>query len=393
MEYKISNRITPLPFSGIRAVMEKANQLERDGNKVIHLELGRPDFDTPTLIKEACKDSLNKGHVFYTSNYGNQELRERIANKLSFENKIPYHPKEILVTVGLSEAIYCVLGSLLDEGDEVLVPDPVWLNYLHVTKHFGGIPVTYNLKEANGFEIDFEEVLAKISNKTRVIVLISPNNPTGSVLKYSQLKKIAEIAKAKNILVISDEIYEKLIYDGFQHISIASLPGMKERTITLNGFSKAYSMTGWRIGYIAAPEPIIQACVRMHQYITACATSFVQDAAIVALDQGQESIQSMVTEYQRRRDYLVKTINSIKGLSCVKPRGAFYIFVNIKELKISSIDFANFLLEDAKIALVPGTAFGNSGEGYVRISYATSYDDIILACSRLTVSIEKIINN
>lgn len=380
-----------IPFSGIRKVMEKATLLENQGVKVIHLELGRPDFDTPINIKESAKKALDEGKVFYTSNYGIPELRIAISEKLQKENGIVYSPQtEIIVTVGAAEGLFAALTSLLDEGDEILVPNPCWLNYIHVSKMAGAIPVSYSLLEENNYQIDIDEIERKITDKSKVLVLISPNNPTGGVLQREILEKLSEIAIKHNLIVISDEIYEKIIYDGNIHTSIASLPGMKERTVTVNGFSKAFSMTGWRIGYVAAPVEIINAMVRMHQYCTTCAVSFAQYAAIEALKNTEEEVKMMVSEYRKRRDYVVQAINCIDKLSCKTPSGAFYIFVNVKELNMLAEEIVEFLLNDAGVALVAGTAFGKEGEGYMRLSYANSYENLVEACERIKNSVKKL---
>ena len=391
MDIKAAKRMDVVPFSGIRKIMEKGVQLEKQGVKVIHLEIGRPDFDTPVNIKEAAKRCLDEGKVFYTSNYGIPELRKAITEKLAKENGVSYDPdKEVIVTVGLSEAIFDVLTSLLDEGDEILVPDPVWLNYIHVPRMVGAVPVTYNLLEKNNYQLDIEEIERKITSKTKMIAIITPNNPTGGVLSRDVLEKLAAIAIKHNLIVLSDEIYEKIIYDGNKHYSIASFPGMKERTVTLNGFSKAYSMTGWRLGYMAAPAAIIDPSVRMHQYVTTCALSFGQYAAIEALKNSDNSVSGMVTEYQRRRDYVVQAINAIDRLSCKKPGGAFYVFVNVKELNRTAEEVAEYLLQDAGVTLVPGTSFGDNGAGYLRLSYANSYENLVEACERIKRSIQKL---
>ncbi len=379
----IAKRTEKLIPSGIRKVNETALAMERAGEKVIHFEIGRPDFDTPEYIKQAAIKSLEAGNVFYTSNFGTDELRRAIAEKLQRENNIPYEAKEILVTVGLSEGIYDILSTILDEGDEILLPDPAWLNYKNVANLLSAKPVEYLLREENGYQIDLAEVEAKISDKTKAIVIITPNNPTGGVLTEEVLKGLAEIAIRKDILVIADEIYERLVYDDVQHVSIASLPGMKERTLTLNGFSKAQSMTGWRIGYVAAPAELIVAINKIHQHVTTCAPSFVQAASVVALRDEGDEIETMVKEYRRRRDYAVKAINEIPGLSCQCPKGAFYIFINAKALGKTSQELAEYLLQTAKIALVPGDVFGDSGEGYIRMSFANSYENIVEGCRRL----------
>ncbi len=388
MNYKTAKRMDSLPFSGIRAVMEKATKMQQAGERVIHMEIGRPDFDTPEKIKKAAYDSLAKGNVFYTSNYGTPELRKAIAEWEQEKNHVAYDSSEVLVTVGVGEGTYASMAAFLEEGDEVLVPNPVWLNYLHVPSSLGAKPVTYNLKEENDYQIDMEELESKITDRTRMIVIVDPSNPTGSVFSRETLERLAEIAIRHDLLVLSDEIYEQLVYDGAEHISIASLPGMKERTITLSGCSKAYSMTGWRLGYMCAPKEIIQACVRVHQYTITCASSFVQEAAVTALKECDEDVEAMRREYQRRKDYVVKALNEIDGISCNNPRGAFYIFVNIKKLGKTSMEMAEYLLETAKVALVPGSAFGDGGEGYLRISYACSYEDLTEACERIKAAVE-----
>ncbi len=383
MAIRVAERMNRMAPSGIRKVNEKALAMERSGEKVIHFEIGRPDFDTPKYIKQAAIDSLNAGNVFYTSNFGTMELREAIAEKLRRENHIDYRASEILVTAGLAEAVFAVLASILDEGDELLVPDPVWINYMNIPRLLNARPVAYELREENGFEMDLEEIRSKITPRTRAIVIVSPNNPTGGVLSRATLEGLARLAAEKDLLVISDEIYERILYDGAEHISIASLPGMKERTFTLNGMSKAYSMTGWRIGYVAAPEEYIAVFNKFHQHNTTCAVSFGQAASVVALREEKDEVRNMVEEYRRRRDYAVEAINAIDGLSCTKPKGSFYIFINCKALGMKSAELADYLLEHAKIALVAGDVFGPGGEGYLRMSFANSYENIVEGCRRL----------
>lgn len=390
MKIQFAERMERLLPSGIRKVNEKALAMELAGETVIHFEIGRPDFDTPEYIKKACVESLEKGDVFYTSNFGDLELRQEIAGYLNEKRHISYSAEEVLVTVGLSEAVFDVLCTLLNPEDEILVPDPVWINYLNVPQLFGAKPVRYSMLEEKNYQPDIEEIKAKISNRTKAIVLITPNNPTGSILSKDTLEAIAGIAVKKNLLVLSDEIYERLLYDNEQHISIASLPGMKERTITLNGFSKAYSMTGWRIGYVAAPKELILQLNKIHQHNTTCAPSFVQKAAIMALRDEKNEVSDMVKEYKNRRDYAVSAINSIEGISCKNPKGAFYIFINVKSLGKSSAQMADYLLEHEKIALVPGDVFGENGEGYLRMSFANSYENIVEGCRRLKTGIESL---
>ena len=388
MDYKTAKRMECLPFSGIRAVMEKATKMQQAGEKVIHMEIGRPDFDTPQKIKDAAYKSLENGNVFYTSNYGTPAIRKAIAEWENKRNHVDYDASNVLVTVGVGEATYAAMAAFLEDGDEVLVPNPVWLNYIHVPNSLGATPVTYSLKEENNFQIDFDELESKITDRTKMIVIVDPSNPTGGVFSEETLKKLADIAIKNDLLVISDEIYEQLTYDGTKHICIASLPGMKERTIKLGGFSKAYSMTGWRLGYMCAPEEVIKACVRVHQYTITCASSFVQEAAITALKDCDDDVEAMRKEYQRRKDYVVKALNEIDGISCNNPQGAFYIFMNIKKLGKSSMEMAEYLLETAKVAMVPGSAFGSEGEGYIRLSYACSYDELVEACARIKDAVE-----
>ena len=383
MATKIAARMNRMAPSGIRKVNEKALAMERAGEKVLHFEIGRPDFDTPEYIKRAAEQALAEGKVHYTSNFGLMELRQAIADKLKRENNVDYTASEVLVTVGLSEAVFAVLATILEEGDEILVPDPVWLNYINVPNLLGAKAVTYGLTKETGFQMDMEEVKAKITPKTRAIVIITPNNPTGGVLSEDVLKELAGIAISNDLMVISDEVYERLVYDGAKHISIVSLPGMKERTFTMNGMSKAYAMDGWRLGYVAAPEEYILAMNKFHQHNTTCAPNFVQVAAIAALTQEGDEVKEMVKEYQRRRDYAVKAINEIPGLHCECPKGAFYIFINCKSLNMKSADLSAYLLEEAKIALVPGDVFGPGGEGYLRMSFANSYDNIVEGCAQL----------
>ena len=389
MNYHIAARMDRMAPSGIRKVNEKALAMERAGEKVLHFEIGRPDFDTPEYIKKAADQAIEEGKVHYTSNFGLMELRQAIAEKLKRENHVDYKAAEVLVTVGLSEAVFAVLAALLDEGDELLVPDPVWLNYINVPNLLGAKAVTYSLKEDNGYQMDLDEVRSKITPKTRGIVIVTPNNPTGGVLEEDVLKELAEIAKANDLMVIADEIYERLVYDGAKHVSIASLPGMKERTFTMNGMSKAYAMDGWRLGYVAAPEEYITVMNKFHQHNTTCAPNFVQVAGIAALTQEKDEVQKMVAEYQRRRDYAVQAINAIDGISCLCPKGAFYIFINCKQLGKTSAELSQYFLEQAKIALVPGDVFGPGGEGYLRMSFAASYESIVEGCERLKAAVEQ----
>lgn len=383
------NKVGP---SGIRKINEKTIELERAGKKIYHFEVGRPDFDTPKVIKDATIKSIENGDVFYTSNYGIMPLREAVAEKLRNENNLDYTAKEVLITAGASESIYDSYSLILEEGDEILLPNPCWPNYVNAAYIMGAVPVRYSLAEENDFQIDFDELEGLVTEKTKAIVIINPSNPIGSMFTLETLEKLADFAKKKDILVISDEIYEKIIYGNKKHISIASLDGMKERTITINGFSKTYSMTGFRLAYVAAPEEFIRVLNIIHQHNTSCATSFVQHGGITALKEGGDAAEEMVKEYKRRRDYIVEKVNSIEGFSLNAPDGAFYAFINIKELGVSSEEFCNYLLDEECVAIVPGTVFGSAGEGFVRFSYASSYEDIVEGLNRMEKACKHFLN-
>ncbi|KXA29192.1 putative aspartate transaminase [Peptoniphilus harei] len=383
------NKVGP---SGIRKINEKTLEMERAGKKIYHFEVGRPDFDTPKIIKDATIKSIENGDVFYTSNYGIMPLREAVAEKLRNENNLDYAAKEVLITAGATESIYDSYSLILEEGDEILLPNPCWPNYVNAAYIMGAVPVRYSLAEENDFQIDFDELEGLVTEKTKAIVIINPSNPIGSMFTLETLEKLADFAKKKDILVISDEIYEKIIYGNKKHISIASLDGMKERTITINGFSKTYSMTGFRLAYIAAPEEFIRVLNIIHQHNTSCATSFVQHGGITALKEGGDASEEMVKEYKRRRDYIVEKVNSIEGLRLNAPDGAFYAFINIKGLGISSEEFCNYLLDEECVAIVPGTVFGSAGEGFVRFSYASSYEDIVEGLNRMEKASKHFLN-
>ena len=382
MDKLFAKRMDELVPSGIRKVNEKALAMERAGETVIHFELGRPDFDTPEYIKNACIEDIKKGDVFYTSNFGTMELREAIAWKLKTQNNVEYKPTEIIVSVGLSEAVFDVMAAILDEGDEVLVPNPGWLNYLNVPKLLGAVPITYTLKEENDYQIDLDEIRAKVTPRTKALVLITPSNPTGGVLAEDVLKELAEIAVKNDIMIISDEVYERLLYDDAKHISIASLPGMKERTITLNGFSKAYSMTGWRLGWAMGPKELMRHICKIHQFGIMSAPTTAQFAGIEAIRTGEDDIERMREQYDLRRRYLLGELRSM-GLECFEPQGAFYMFPSIESTGLSSDEFCERLLHEQEVAVIPGSAFGESGEGHVRISYSYSMNHLREACSRI----------
>ena len=386
MRNPLSDKIVDIKPSGIRKFFDIVSEMD----DAISLGVGEPDFDTPWHIRDEGIYSLEKGRTFYTSNAGLKELKIEICNYLERRFHLTYnYANEVLVTVGGSEAIDIALRTMVNPGDEVLIPQPSYVSYEPCAVLADAVPVIINLKAENEFRLTAQELRDAITDKTKVLVLPFPNNPTGAIMEKKDLEEIAEVILEKDLFVISDEIYSELTYKA-DHVSIASIPGMQERTILINGFSKSYAMTGWRLGYAAAPVDFIKAMVRVHQYINTCAASFVQEAGITALEKAEPDVQEMVKEYARRRDYMVSAINSMDGVSCKTPGGAFYVFMNIKSFGMSSADMANYLLEEAKIATVPGSAFGSQGEGYVRFSYACSYERIVEGMERMRKALAKL---
>jgi aminotransferase len=386
----LSDKISRIPFSPIRAIFNKVNEYKAQGIDMINLGIGEPDFATPNHIIEAMYEATKKGATHYTHNNGIVELRKAICEKLSVDNNLTYDPEEIICTVGVSEAVYVTFSTFLNPGDEILVPDPSWLNYQHVTTLNDAKSVSYSITSKNNFQIDITELEAKISDKTKAIVLLDPSNPTGGIFSYETLCNVAEFAQRYDLLVISDEIYEKIIYDNNKHYSIASLPSMRKRTIVLNGFAKAYAMTGWRLGYIAAPIELIKPITIFHSYIVTSASSMVQWGGVAALKGTQEPLIQMIVEFEARRDYIFKEVNKIKGLACIKPKGAFYMFVDVSGTGMDGETFANHLLEHARVAVVPGTAFGKQATHEVRLSYATSMANIQKAMENIREVCEQI---
>ena len=388
---KVADRMETIPFSGIRKIFEEVIRREKTGEKIIHLNIGRPDFDTPKNIKEAAKKALDEGKVHYASNYGIPELRDAIAQKTEQENNIVYDPAgEIVVTVGANEGVLLAMMGLLNPGDEVLIPDPVWLHYFYCAQMAGAVPISVPTREENEFVPSIEDFKALLTEKTKMIVLTSPNNPTGAVASAEALDALAQLAKEKDLFVISDEIYESMVYDGNRHISIAGLPGMKERTIIVNGFSKKYSMTGWRLGWICSDKVLMSAMIRIHQYTTVCATTFAQYGAAEALTGPQDGINRMITEFDRRRGFVYDALKEMPGIKVLRPKGAFYIFPNITGTGKTSEEITGYLLDEAKIAVVPGSVFGNYGEGYIRISYANSYENLEIAMSNMNDALRRL---
>lgn len=385
MRDPLSKQIVNIKPSGIRKFFDIVSEMK----DAISLGVGEPDFDTPWHIREEGIYSLERGRTFYTSNAGLKELKKEIACYLGRKMNITYdYNTDIVVTVGGSEAIDIALRSMLDAGDEVLIPQPSFVSYEPCTVMAGGRPVIINLKAENEFRLTTQELLDNITERTKVLVLPFPNNPTGAIMEKSDLEAIAKICMEKDLFILSDEIYSELSYKE-PHISIASIAGMKERTIVINGFSKAYAMTGWRLGYAVGPARIIEQMIKIHQFAIMCAPTTSQYAAIEALKNGDEDVAEMRTAYNQRRRYLLHTFQEI-GLECFEPYGAFYVFPSIKKFGMTSEEFATRLLQEEKVAVVPGTAFGNCGEGFLRISYAYSIDNLKIAVERIANFIQRL---
>lgn len=374
----LSKRISAVPPSGIRRFFDIAATME----DVISLGIGEPDFVTPAPIVKAAVEALERGETHYTSNSGLWELRKAIAEHLERLYGLNYDPAdEILVTVGVSEALYLSLAATLDPGDEVIVPEPCFVAYTPEVIFAGGRPVVVPTTAAESFQVSAEAIAAALTPRTKALLIGYPSNPTGAVMERERLEEIAVLAEQNDLLVISDELYDRLVY-GVEHVSFPSLPGMRERTILLQGFSKNYAMTGWRIGYVAAPAAIMELIRRIHQYTIMSAPTVSQYAALAALHHGEAFIQSMVAEYDRRRRLIVDGLNEI-GLRCFEPRGAFYAFPSVEVTGLDEVEFAEALLREERVACVPGSAFGEAGRGYVRCSYATAYEKIEEALERM----------
>ncbi|SHO48282.1 aminotransferase class I/II-fold pyridoxal phosphate-dependent enzyme [Anaerocolumna xylanovorans] len=384
MRDPLSKKVVTIEPSGIRKFFDIVSEMK----DAISLGVGEPDFDTPWHIREEGIYSLEKGRTFYTSNSGLKELKIEICSYLSRRFGLYYdYDQETVVTVGGSEAIDIALRAMLDPDDEVLVPQPSYVSYVPCVVLAGGKPVIIELKEEDEFKLTRKGLLDSITDKTKVLVLPFPNNPTGSVMTKEDLEEIVPVIIEKDLFVISDEIYSELTY-GRKHVSIAEFPGMKDRTIVINGFSKSYAMTGWRLGYAVGPAPIIEQMIKIHQFAIMCAPTTSQYAAVEALRNGDGDVETMREAYDQRRNYLVKAFNDM-GLTCFEPYGAFYIFPSIKSLGMTSDEFATKLLLEEKVAVVPGTAFGGSGEGFLRISYAYSIDNLKIATERIERFVKK----
>lgn len=381
----IANRIQTVPVSGIRKFFDIVSQMD----DVISLGVGEPDFVTPWRIREACIYSLEKGFTTYTSNYGLLELREQIAVNIKKNYGVTYNPSDqILVTVGASEAIDLAMHAILEPGEEVIIPEPCFVAYKPCVVFAGGVPVPISTDHTTDFVPMPDQIEAAITPRTRAIFISFPNNPTGSVMPKEIAQAIVDIAVKHDLYIITDEIYDKLIY-GVSHVCIASLEGAYDRTIYINGFSKAYAMTGWRIGYVAAHPEVLDAMMKIHQYIMMCAPITAQKAAIEALKNGERDMYEMIHHYDRRRHLITSSLNNM-GLECFDPKGAFYAFPCIKSTGLTSEEFSERLLMEEKVAVVPGNAFGDCGEGYVRCSYANSVQNIQLALERMSGFVQKL---
>ncbi|MBR3806855.1 MAG: aminotransferase class I/II-fold pyridoxal phosphate-dependent enzyme [Lachnospiraceae bacterium] len=385
MRNPLADKVIEIKPSGIRKFFDIVSEMK----DAISLGVGEPDFDTPWHIRDEGIYSLEKGRTFYTSNAGLKELKMEICNYMKRKQNIEYnYNDEVIVTVGGSEAIDIALRAMLNPGEEVIIPQPCYVSYEPCTILAGGVPVIIDLKAENEFRLTAEELEAAITDKTKCLILAFPNNPTGAIMTREDLEKIAKVIIEKDIIVISDEIYAELTYDR-EHVSIASLPGMQERTILINGFSKAYAMTGWRLGYACGPANIIGQMTKIHQFAIMCAPTTSQYAAVEALKNGDEDVKEIREAYNQRRRYLVNAFREM-GLECFEPFGAFYVFPCIKEFGMTSDEFATRFLEEEKVAAVPGTAFGDSGEGFLRISYAYSLDNLKIAMERFKRFVEKL---
>jgi aminotransferase len=379
----ISQSVKNLKPSGIRKFFDLAANMEG----VISLGVGEPDFITSWTVREAAILSLEQGYTSYTANAGLLELREKIAGYMKEGYSVDYDPKdEIIVTVGASQALDISMRAIIDQGDEVIVVEPGFVSYVPLVQLAGGVAVTVGTKPENDFKVTAEELEAAITPRTKAVLLCSPNNPTGTVLERENLEELAEVIRKHDLVVLSDEIYSELAYD-HRHVSIASLKDMRKRTLVINGFSKGFAMTGWRLGFICAPEEIASSLLKIHQYAMMCASTPAQHAAVEALDKGMEDVMEMKRSYRHRRHYFVDSLNEL-GLTCHTPGGAFYAFPSIKKTGMSSEEFAEKLLLEEKVAVVPGNVFGKGGEGYIRCSYASSMEQLQEAVKRMKRFVE-----
>lgn len=385
----LSERVLRIGSSGIRRAFDLANKSRIED--LISLGLGEPDFDTPAFVKEAAKRAIDEGFNRYTANAGIPELREAVADKLRRDNHVVYDPEsEVIVTVGAINAIHLAILAIINPGDEVLLPDPFFVAFEPCVIMAGGRAVHVQLCEENDFRLRGADLIPHITEKTKMVIVNTPHNPTGSVLTRADLEDVAEVARQHDLFVLSDEVYEKLIYDGATHVSMASLPEMRKRTVSIHSFSKAYCMCGWRIGFAAAPQNIVEQMVKLQQFNSVHAPSYAQRAALAALTGPQDFLLEMRVEFDRRRRFMVDRLNSIEGLSCREPLGCFYAFPNITRLGLSSQEVSRLLLTDGRVVAVPGSALGTYGEGYIRLSYTVPMPRLEMAMDRIESTVRRI---
>ena len=386
---KLAEGISRLGRETAFQVLAQAQALEAQGKEIVHLEIGEPDFDTPKNIRQAAAEALEQGYTHYSNSQGIIPLRVEIAKQLARTRGVPVTPERIIVTPGAKPIMFYTILTLLEKGDEAIYPDPLFPIYESMINFTGAKAVPIQLREELGFCFDVDELKSKVTPRTKLIILNSPHNPTGGVLGEDDLRGIAEIAQKHDLFVFSDEVYEHIIYEG-KHQSIASLPGMLDRTILLSGFSKTYAMTGWRLGYAAMPEELIDPVVRLISNSVSCTPTFIQRAGIEGIIGPQDNVPKMVEEFRKRRDLIVGGLNEIPGISCFMPKGAFYVFPNIKKLGMNCKKLANYLMHEAGVATLAGTDFGKYGEGYIRMSYANSQENIRKALERTKTAVAKI---
>ncbi len=387
--HTFANRMSRLGTESAFEVLAKAKSLEAQGKDIIHLEIGQPDFTTPMNICEAAFKAMKDGHTGYCPSAGLPEFREVVAQHISETRKIDIHPDEVTVTPGAKPIIFFTILALVDDGDEVIYPEPGFPVYESVIDFIGGKAIPLPLREEVDFRFRIEDLVDSISDRTRLLILNSPQNPTGGTLTASDLTAIAELAQQHRFYILTDEVYSRLLYEG-THQSILSLPGMKEQTILIDGHSKTYAMTGWRLGYGVAPREIADKITRLTINSNSCTATFTQIAGIEALTGPQTFVTQMVNEFQKRRDVIVDGLNAINGIKCVKPLGSFYVFPNVTELPLSCEEMADYLMDEVGVALLPGTAFGKFGDGYLRLSYANSLENIEDALGRIQTAIDKL---
>lgn len=383
-------RMREVKLSRIREIMDYCTRLEKQGRTMIDLTNGEPDFITPAYIRDAAKKALDDGKTGYAPMAGIDRLRAAIAKKLEREDHVVYGADEILVTNGGTQSTFLAMMAFLNPGDEVLLPDPGYTIYPEIAKFAGAVVKTYKLKRENGFQIDIAELRRRICARTKMLLLLSPSNPIGAVLSRATLEQVAELVRGKDILVLSDEVYERLVYGGMSHFSIARIEGIREQTVILNSFSKTYAMTGWRIGYVAAPRRLIEPMMRLNAITTCGANHFVQWAAVHALDEETNECEEMRVAYADRIERVVSAIRAIDGLSCEMPEGAFYVFIDITGTGLGSEEFVKYIIDEASVALVPGNAFGEEGEGYVRMCCAKSIEELMEAIHRIGKAVERL---